>query len=101
MKFVFFLKSRLIFKIFYCFCMFVYKYFINTGGWYVSKSKRYYNAKPSAYYFYMRMKTPLDFGICISVPLRYLNFCLNFFGHVRKRLDKKAKVNLISITKRK
>ena len=24
--------------------------------------------------------------------LRYLNFCLNFFGHVGKRLDKKAKV---------
>ena len=26
--------------------------------------------------------------------LRYLNFCLDFFGHVGKRLDKKLKVNL-------
>ena len=25
--------------------------------------------------------------------LRYLNFCPDIFGHVRKRLDKKAKVN--------
>ena len=25
--------------------------------------------------------------------LRYLNFCPDFFGHVGKRLDKKAKAN--------
>ena len=27
--------------------------------------------------------------------LRYLNFCPDFFGHVEKRLDKKAKLRLI------
>ena len=49
--------------------MFANKDFINTGA-YISKSKRYYNAKPSAYYFYMRTKIPLNFCICISIPLR-------------------------------
>ena len=67
MKFVFFFKSRLIFKIFYCFCIFVNKHFINTGT-YISKSKQFYNAKPPAFYFYMRTKIPLSFRICISVP---------------------------------
>ena len=33
--------------------MFVSKHFINTGE-YISESKRCNNAKPSAYYFYMR-----------------------------------------------
>ena len=69
MKFVFFLKSRLIFKRFYCFCMFVNRHFTNMGA-YISKSKRCYNAKPSAYYFYMKTKISLDFHICIGVPLR-------------------------------
>ena len=36
---------------------------------YVSKSKRCYNAKPSAYYFCVRTKISLNFRICISVPL--------------------------------
>ena len=53
----------------YCFCMFVNKHFINTAV-YISKSKRRYNAKPSAHYFYMRTKIPLNVRICISVPLR-------------------------------
>ena len=48
--------------------MFVDKHFINTGA-YISKSKRCYNEKPSAHYFCMRMKIPLNFNICISVPL--------------------------------
>ena len=25
--------------------------------------------------------------------LRYLYFCLDFFGHMEKRLDKRAKIN--------
>ena len=29
---------------------------------------------------------------------RYLSFCLDFFGHVQKRLDKKDKVNFKFIT---
>ena len=27
------------------------------------------------------------------LPVKYLNFCPNFFGHVGKRFEKKAKVN--------
>ena len=30
--------------------------------------------------------------------LRYLNFCLDFYDHIGKRIDKKAKVNLKYIT---
>ena len=37
MKFVFFLKSRLLFNIFYCFCMFVKKHFIYLGCVYLKK----------------------------------------------------------------
>ena len=47
--------------------MFVNKHFIDTGV-YISKSKRSYKAKTSAYYSYVRTKTPLNFPICISVP---------------------------------
>ena len=36
----------------------------------------------------MKNKILVDFQICISVPLRYLNFC-----HVGKRFNKKPKVN--------
>ena len=31
-NFVFFVKDRLIFNVFYCFCMFVNKYFANFTG---------------------------------------------------------------------
>ena len=59
-----------IFKIFYCFCMFANKRFINTGA-YISNSKRFYNAKTWAHYFYVRRKILLNFHICISVsPLK-------------------------------
>ena len=47
--------------------MFANKHFINTGE-YISKSKPRYNTKTSAYYFYVRTKTQLNFPICISVP---------------------------------
>ena len=39
------------------------------SGAHNSKSKCCYNAKPSAYYFYVRTKISVDFQICISVPL--------------------------------
>ena len=53
--------------------MFVNKNVINAGA-YIPKSKRCYNVKPSAYYFYMRTKIPLNFHICISVTLsKYKN----------------------------
>ena len=71
MKFVFFLESRLIIKIFYCFCMFVNKHFINTGAC-VSKSKRSYNVKPSACYFYVKTKMPLKSDSHVPKNLCYL-----------------------------
>ena len=36
----------------------------------ILKSKRCYNAKPSAYYLYVKTKISLDFYICISVTLK-------------------------------
>ena len=48
--------------------MFANKQFIYTDA-YISKSKQCYNAKPSAYYFYLKAKIYLDFYICISVSL--------------------------------
>ena len=51
--------------------MFVNKHFIYLGCVpYISESKQYYIAKPSAYYFYVKTKVLTDFHICISVPLR-------------------------------
>ena len=48
--------------------MFVNKHFTNTSVD-ISKSKRFQNAKPSAYYFYVKPKMSLDFQIYIGVPL--------------------------------
>ena len=67
-KFVCFLKSRLVFNIFYCFLMFINKHFIYLGCASLKNEWCYYT-KPSAYYFYMRTKISEDFQICISVPL--------------------------------
>ena len=39
---------------------------------YIPKIKRYYNVKPSAYYFYVKTKIIADFDFCISVPLIYM-----------------------------
>ena len=69
MKFEFSLKTKLLLNIFYCVFIFVNKQFIYISGAYISKSKQCYNAKPLAYYFFVKMKTLVDFHICISVPL--------------------------------
>ena len=53
--------------------MFVNKNFRNTGTYY-SKSKRCYNAKLLAYYFYMKTKILLDFHIWIIVSLKSNSF---------------------------
>ena len=45
------LKSRLLFNISYCFCMFAIVLVV-----FISKSKRSYNVKPSAYYFLCEYK---------------------------------------------
>ena len=51
-KFVNFLKSRLIFTIFYCFWIFVNK-LSQILRLYISKSKRSFNMKPSTYFFFI------------------------------------------------
>ena len=61
LKFVNFLKTRLIFNIFYCFWMFLNKLFTYLMRAYL---KKYWT-----YYFPMKTKTLGDFQICISVPL--------------------------------
>ena len=40
------------------------------SGAHCAKSKRCYNVKPSAYYFYVKAKIYVDFQIWISVLLR-------------------------------
>ena len=66
------LKSRLIFNIFYCFSMFVNKFFIYLTCAYL-KSKRCFDVKSSTYYFHMKTKILADFQICINFPLRYIS----------------------------
>ena len=58
----------MLFDISCCFCMFVNKHFIYLGVP-NSKSKCCFNAKLSAYCFYVKTKLTIDFQICISVPL--------------------------------
>ena len=62
-KLVLLLKSRLIFNIFYCFCMFV------GIGIFLHEILRNKNAKFPGYYFCMNTTIYGDFQICISVPL--------------------------------
>ena len=83
MKFLFFLKSRLLFNILYCFCMFVNKHFIITGV-YISKIKRCYNSKLSAYYFQVKTKISVEFHICISVPYKKINILTKCFTRPAK-----------------
>ena len=67
MRFVFFLKSRLVVNALYCFCMFV-KNISKTLRVNNSKTLRIKNAIFSGYYFYMNTRIKGDFQICISVP---------------------------------
>ena len=55
MKFVNFLKSRLIFNIFYCFVMFV-KNFSHISRVDISESKKCFNVKSTTYYFHRKAK---------------------------------------------
>ena len=61
-KLVHFLKSRLIFNIFYCFWMLVNKLFVYLTC-VCLKSKRFFNMKSSTYYFHMKTKILADFQI--------------------------------------
>ena len=67
-KFAFFSKSRLIFNVFYCFCIFVNKH-LQISGLHISERKWCYNVIPSVHCFYVKTKMLADFQICISVPL--------------------------------
>ena len=64
-KFVNFLKSRLIFN------------FSHISRAHISKTKRCFNVKSSQYYFHMNVRILTDFQICISVPLIKLSLASN------------------------
>ena len=66
MKFVNFLKSRLIFNML-SECL--ETNFSHNLVAHISKSKKCFNVKFSTYYFHMKTKIFTDFQICISVPL--------------------------------
>ena len=61
-KFVSFLKSRLVFILIYCFWMLVNKLFTSQNV----------KVKSSTYFFHLKTKMLTDFQICISVPLNTL-----------------------------
>ena len=67
-KFVNFLKSRLIFMLLYCFWMFVNKLFSISRG-HISKHNRWFSVKSWTYYFYVKTKMLTNFQICITCIL--------------------------------
>ena len=67
MKFVNFLKSRLIFILIVSECF--QTNFSHLSRAYISKIKRCFNVKSSTYYFQVKKKIMADFQICLSVPL--------------------------------
>ena len=77
-----FLKSRLIFNIFYCFWVFVNSV-NNISLTHISKSKRGFDVKFSAYYFNTKTKILVDFQICISAPLTIKISYFSFFTYVK------------------
>ena len=77
-----FLKSRLIFNIFYCFCVFLNSV-NNISRTHISKSKRGFDVKFSAYYFNTKTKILVDFQICISAPLTIKISYFSFFTNVK------------------
>ena len=76
LKFV--LKIRLRFNEFYCFCIFVNKYFANFRGK-NSIILRIKNAESSGYHFCLSANMQGDFKFCISLPL---NKCSHNFGKI-------------------
>ena len=85
-NFVNFLKSRLIFNLFYCFWMYVNKLF--TYFAYPNlRSKRCFYVKSSTYCFHKKTKILVDFQICIRVSLKKndqlfnLMFLFLYFHH--------------------
>ena len=74
-----FLKSRLIFNIYYFWML---TFHISHVRAHVSQSKRCFNVKSSTYYFPMKTKILADFQICISVPSS--SNCLNKLNKVKR-----------------
>ena len=74
--FVFFLKSRSLLNIFYCFCMFANIYFLCLGCVYLSKWPVLWCETFCT--FYVKTKILEDFfHICISVPFNLFNLSMN------------------------
>ena len=76
MKFVNFLKSRLIFNKFHCFS--------HISRAHIVKSKRCSKVKSSTYYFHKNTKIWADFQVCIRAPLKkkhFVNFCVTLGSH--------------------
>ena len=72
MKFDLFLKSRLLFNIFYCFCMFKKKIRISRVR-ISEKVNSIILRNLRCNFFYMKTKILVDFYICVSVPLSFTN----------------------------
>ena len=68
-KFVSFLKNRLIFILFHCFSMFV-NFFLHIWRAYISERKRCFNVTSSTVYFHVKIKILADFRFCINIPIR-------------------------------
>ena len=66
---IFFLKSRLLFNAFYCFCMFVNKHFGYLKCPYFQNGKGILMRNLRYTIFCMRTNMLLDLHICINVPL--------------------------------
>ena len=49
----------------------------------ISKSRRYFTANSSTYYFHMKTKILADFQICISVPLSCNNSVFNNINYLQ------------------
>ena len=84
-KFVFFIKSRLIFNVFYCFTMFVYKHFTNITG---IQFKNSYNQKCEKFIWicihlkiysfqYVFISICTHFNVC-SFQYIFISICIHF-----------------------
>ena len=92
MKFVSFLKLRVIFNVFYGFWMFANQTFHKSHVRISQKVKGDFNVKSSTYYFHMKTKILADFQTCISVPLKLLyprwkNFALSYNFPIIQKYD--------------
>ena len=93
MKFVNFLKSRLIFNIFY-FSECLQTNFSYISREHIPRTKRRFNLKSSTDSFHMKTKILAEFHICVSVPLRTL------IWHIRRSMTFLLRHHLYSLKTR-